>query len=150
MLEPSMEKILHERIGDKFEDYLIPPPVFEFMGGEFLVIDVNSALIKTRFPVRAEYQNPYRIMQGGMIAAAVDNTIGPLSILVAPLNVTRRLEMKYSRPITADVEYIYIGAKLLARQGRKLIFSAEVRDQSGRLLARGQATHWIVAEDQEQ
>jgi len=34
-------------------------------------------------------------MQGGMIAAAVDNTIGPLSFLVAAPNVTRRLEMKY-------------------------------------------------------
>ena len=144
MLDPSIAKILHDRLGDKLEDFLIPPPVFELMHGEFLTIDLDSGQIKTRFPVMAEYQNPYRIMQGGIVAAAVDNTIGPLNFLVAPFNVTRRLEMKFSRPITEDIKYILVEANLLSRQGRKLTFNATVRDQNETLLARGRASHWIV------
>ena len=93
MLEPSITEILQDRLRDKIEDFLIPPPVFELMSGEFLAIDVKSKRFKTRFPILAEYQNPYRTMQGGIVAAAVDNTLGPLSMLVAPPNITRRLEI---------------------------------------------------------
>jgi hypothetical protein len=52
--------------------------------------------------------------------------------------------MKYSRPVTEDIEYIIIEAKLQAREGLKLTFTADVRDQNERLLARGKAFHWIV------
>jgi acyl-coenzyme A thioesterase PaaI-like protein len=148
MFEPSIMEILQQRLGDKIDDFLLPPPVFELMHGEFLSIDVKTGRITTRFPVLAEFQNPYGSMQGGMVAAAVDNTIGPLSMMVAPLNVTRRLEMKYNHPITDDIEYITVEGKFVEREGRKLTFNADVRDQNGRLLARGHAFHWIIAEDQ--
>ena len=54
MLEPSIAEILQDRLGDKIEDYLIPPPVLELMRGEFLVINVKAGRITTRFPVLAE------------------------------------------------------------------------------------------------
>ena len=146
MGELSISEILKDRLGDKRKDFLIPPPIFELMRGEFLSIDVKARRIKTRFPILAEYQNPYRTMQGGMVAAAVDNTLGPLSMLVAPPNVTRRLEMKYNQPITIDLQYITVEGKFLKRDGRRLTFSAEVRDQGGNLLARGQSLHWIIDE----
>ena len=146
MHELSISEILKDRLGDKLKDFLIPPPIFELMHGEFLAIDVKARRIKTRFPILAEYQNPYRTMQGGMVAAAVDNTLGPLSMLVAPPNVTRRLEMKYNQPITIDLQYITVEGKFLKRDGRRLTFSAEVRDQGGNLLARGQSLHWIIDE----
>jgi acyl-coenzyme A thioesterase PaaI-like protein len=149
MLEPSITDILHDRLGDNIEEYLIPPPVFELMRGEFLTIDIKSKRIITRFPVLAEYQNPYRTMQGGMVAAAVDNTLGPLSMLVAPPNVTRRLEMKYSHPITIDLQYITVEGNFIARDGPWLTLRAEVRDQEGRLLARGKSFNWIIDEDGE-
>jgi acyl-CoA thioesterase FadM len=65
-------------------------------------------------------------------------------MLLAPPNVTRRLEMKYSRPVASDLEAITVKAKLLERTGRWLTFSAEVRDPQGLLLARARAVHWIV------
>ena len=42
-------------------------------------------------------------MQGGMIAAAVDNIVGRLSMLIAPPNFTRNLEMKYKKAINSDL-----------------------------------------------
>ena len=141
---PLIADAIKERLGARQEDYIIPPPVFEAMRGEFLTYDVQAGVLETRFPVLQEYLNPYGAMQGGMVAAAVDNTLGPLSMLVAPPNVTRRLQMKYSRAVTPDLEYITVKGKLLERKGRWLAFSAEVRDQEGLLLARAQASHWIV------
>jgi acyl-coenzyme A thioesterase PaaI-like protein len=143
-MPPSIADAIKERLGDRQEDYIIPPPVFETMRGEFLTFDAQAGILETWFPVLEEYLNPYGAMQGGMVAAAVDNTLGPLSMLVAPPNVTRRLQMKYSRPVTPDLEYITVKGKLLERKGRWLAFSAEVRDREGMLLARARANHWIV------
>jgi uncharacterized protein (TIGR00369 family) len=117
------------------------------MEGEFVAFDDEDGVLKTRFPVLRKFLNPYGSMQGGMVAAAVDNTFGPLSMLVAPPNVTRRLEMKYIHPVTTDLEYIMVEAKIKNRENRWLTFTAEVRDQGDRLLARAKATHWIVDED---
>ena len=142
----SIMELIQDKPGDERESYLIPPPVFDAMKGEFLAFDDKAGSLTTRFPVLKEHLNPYGSMQGGMVAAAVDNTLGPLSMLVAPPNVTRRLHMKYSKPATPDLGYIIVSGKLLERKGRQLIFSAEVRDREGVLLARARAVHWIVDE----
>jgi acyl-coenzyme A thioesterase PaaI-like protein len=146
VLPPLIAEIIQQRLGDRMDQYLIPPPVFVAMQGEFLAFDPEGGTLETRFPVLREHLNPYGTMQGGMVAAAVDNTLGPLSMLLAPPNVTRRLQMKYSRPATPDLEYIQVKGRLLERKGRRLTFSAEVRDQEGLLLARARAEHWIVDE----
>jgi acyl-coenzyme A thioesterase PaaI-like protein len=124
--------------------FTFPPPIFAVMRGEFVDLDLDAGMLTTRFPVRERYLNPYGTMQGGMIAAAVDNTLGPLSMLIAPPNVTRRLEMTYSRPVTLDMGHIVVNAELLERKDRWLFFRAEVRSQEGLRLVRSKATHWIL------
>jgi acyl-coenzyme A thioesterase PaaI-like protein len=114
------------------------------MEGAFIAFDPAEGRLTTRFPIRESYLNPYGTVQGGMIAAAVDNTFGPLSMLVAPPNVTHRLEMTYSRPVTPDLGHITVTARLVDRDGRRLHFRAGVRDPEGRRLARAKAVHWIV------
>jgi len=139
--------VIRQRLGDRLDEFRIPPPVFRAMQGEFLAFDLDGGWLTARFPVLEEYLNPYGSMQGGMVAAAVDNTLGPLSMLVAPPNVTRRLEMKYSRPITPDLEFITVKSRLVERNGRWLTFRAEVTDGEGTLLARARAVHWITDEE---
>jgi acyl-coenzyme A thioesterase PaaI-like protein len=136
--------ILAQRLGDRADEYLVPPPVFDVMEGEFLEFDFDARVLSAQFPVHERYLNPYGTMQGGMIAAAVDNTLGPLSMLIAPPNVTRRLELTYSRPITPDVGIIVVHAELLERRDRWLFFRADVRDRESMQLARAKATHWIL------
>jgi acyl-coenzyme A thioesterase PaaI-like protein len=138
--------IIRDKLGAEHDEYLIPPPVFDAMEGEFLAFDLDAGTLTTRFPVLEAHLNPYGSMQGGMVAAAVDNTLGPLSMLVAPPNVTRRLQMKYSRPVTPDLQHITVQGKLLERKGRWLKFSADVRDPEGLLMARARADHWILDE----
>lgn len=136
--------ILRDKFGDRMDEYLFPPPVFVAMEGEFLEFDLDAGSLTTQFPVRESYLNPYGTMQGGMVAAAVDNTLGPLSVLVAPPNVTRRLEMTYSRPVTLDMGYVVVEARYIERQDRWLHFRADVRDREGLRLARSKAVHWII------
>lgn len=145
-LLPEMMAILRERLGDRIEAYAFPPPVFVAMEGQLVAFELEAGTLTARFPVRRSYLNPYGTMQGGMIAAAVDNTLGPLSVLVAPPNVTRRLEMTYGRPITPEMGHIDVTAQLLARQERWLHFRAEVRGPAGQRLARTKAAHWILDE----
>ena len=139
-----MTQILKERLGNRMDEFAIPPPVLSMMEGEFLEFDPDKSVLSARFPVLEEYLNPYGSMQGGMIAAAVDNTLGPLSMLVAPPNVTRTLEMKYSLPITLDMDSIIVTAKLLERKPPRLFFEADVRNLQGQRLARCKAVHWII------
>ncbi|MFC2055145.1 PaaI family thioesterase [Chloroflexota bacterium] len=146
MFPASIIELVKNRLGDRFDDYLIPPPVFVTMQGEYMSFELDSGTLITRFPVLDMYLNPYGYMQGGMVAAAVDNTLGPLSMVLAPPNVTRRLEMKYSRPVTPDLEYITIKGRLVGRQDPQLTFSAEVRDPQGMLLARAMAIHWVIGD----
>ena len=149
MDQSSIMEILHARLGDRIDEFILPPPIFDLMQGEMLEFDPQSAYLQVRFPVLEGYLNPYGVMQGGMVAAAVDNTLGPLSMLIAPPNVTRTLDMKFSQPVTLDLENIIVEGKLVGREGRRLTFNAEVRDQSGKLLARARALHWIIEMEEE-
>jgi acyl-coenzyme A thioesterase PaaI-like protein len=142
--------ILHARLGERVDEFILPPPVFNFMHGELLDFDPDSAYLEVRFPILKEYLNPYGFMQGGLVAAAADNTLGPLSMLVAPPNVTRTLEMKFSNPVTPDLEHIIVEARLKERNGQRLRFSAEVRAPGGKLLARARSVHWIIVPDQKE
>jgi len=138
--------ILRRRFADRMDQYAFPPPVFAAMQGEFLEIDLENGTLTVKFPVLESYLNPYGTMQGGMIAAAVDNTLGPLSVLVAPPNVTRRLELAYSKPVTPDLEQIIVTGRHLERKDRWLFFRADVYDSDGNRLARAKAVHWIIEE----
>ena len=131
-------------MGDRFHDYKIPPPVFEFMQGQFIAYDPGEGSLITQFPIMESYLNPYSTMQGGMIAAAVDNTFGPLSVLVAAPNLTRQFEMTYSEPITMAMGFIRVHAQFVKREGRRLFFRADVRDPNRKRVARAKSVHWIL------
>lgn len=138
--------ILRSRADIDPEAVMIPPPVFTGMKGEFVEFDAARRRLVARFPVMQEYLNPYGLMQGGMVTAAVDNTLGPLGLLVAPPNVTRRLEMKFSNPATVDIDFIVVVGEVVSMENSWLRLKAAVRDPDGTLLARAKATHWILTE----
>lgn len=144
LLSAQVAEILSSRLGDQVDQYAFPPPVFVTMRGEFLEIDLEDGILKVRFPILESYLNPYGAMQGGMIAAAVDNTLGPLSVLIAPPNVTRRLELVYSRAATPDLGHIVVVARLLERRKQWLFLRADAYDPDGRRLAWAKAVHWIL------
>ena len=135
-------KMLKDKIPDQ-SGLEIPPKIFTDMGGEIIDYHKGDSLT-VRFQVQERYQNPLGSMQGGMIAAAVDNTIGPLSMLLAEPNMTHTLELEFLKPASGSLEYIDVRASLRERQKRRLVFSAEVLDPEQRVLAKATAIHLVV------
>ena len=128
-----------------FGDLQIPPPVFEMMSGEILEVDLPNGSLTAGFPVKDSYQNPMGYMQGGMIAAAIDNTLGPLSFMVAPPSVTKTLELRYKRPVTPDITKIIATAKVAEVDDKNLTIEVKVRSEKGKLLAEATAHHVILS-----
>lgn len=125
----------------------LPPPIFADMQGEFIDMDLSAKTLTVRFPVQARYQNPMGYMQGGMIAAAIDNAIGPLSFMVAAPNVTKTMTVNYLRPISARIMEITVTAAFEAQDGRELIFVAEVLRHDGAKLATARSINVLLKHD---
>lgn len=136
--------IVEEKLQKLENEIHFPPPVFEIMKGEILTFDIEQGIFKNKFPVLKEYLNPYGNMQGGMIAAAIDNTIGPLSMLVAKPNFTRYMQIKYGKVIPPELNYIYVTAQLIEQKKRQLFFEAVVESSQGERLASAKSTNWII------
>ncbi len=121
----------------------IPPNVFMEMEGELIEYKPGKSLT-VKFPVKEKYQNPFGYMQGGMVVAAVDNTIGPLSMLEASPSVTSQLNTTFIRPIGADQDYIYITAEVIEKTKRNLHVQADVRNDMGKLCVKCFASCSII------
>ena len=121
----------------------IPPPCLIDMQGEPLEYDEDVSL-SVRFPVLTRYANPLGHMQGGYIVAALDNTTGPFSYLIAPPSVTSALNTQYLRPITPGMPFITCYARLTERTRNTLYIEGEARSPEDKVLARCQATCQIL------
>jgi len=122
----------------------IPPACMLDMHGEPLEYE-ESARLSVRFPVLPRYANPMGHMQGGYIVAALDNTLGPFSYLIAPPSVTGTLNTQYLRPVTADTAFIVCTARLLERTRGTLYLLGEACNPEGKIVALCQATCQILA-----
>jgi uncharacterized protein (TIGR00369 family) len=94
-----------DKIASMFPDtFTLPPHCFAMADGRILDWQPGISL-KASFPVRESYENPAGVMQGGFIAAMVDNTFGPFSFLEAK-KPTSTLEMNftYVRPVVKGMK----------------------------------------------
>jgi uncharacterized protein (TIGR00369 family) len=94
--------------------------------------------------VLERYQNPFGYMQGGFVLAALDNTLGPFSFLIAPPSVTQQITINYVRPVTPDQAHLTCIANVLERTRRTLYLTGRAMGDDGRLFAIAQATCQIV------
>ena len=128
----------------------LPPPIFDDLQTDVRdyrpgadETHVGAALV-ARFPLQERHQNPMGHLQGGMVAALVDNVIGPLSYLVAPPSATAQMSLTYLAPVTPDLAYVEVEARLAHRGGRQLVFEATVAAPDGTTLAVAHATQTIL------
>ena len=140
----DITKLFNDTLGGKIKDFILPPPSYELMQCEALEFDPEQKSIVVKVAILEKFLNPYGTMQGGLILGAIDNAVGPLSMLIAPPNVTRNIESKLLKPITVDLEYIYVTVKLFEQKKRRLIFDAIVMDKEQIIYAKARLTNWIV------
>jgi len=143
-IQKYIENILKKKYGNIEGSFILPPPVFTSMDAIVLEYDEVRLFIKIKFPLKETYSNPFGKMQGGMIAAAIDNAFGPLSMLTTQLNFTRTLEIKYKRQIDMNNEYIVVEANVIDQELNKLHMMAKVFDHDSCVMATAKATNYIV------
>jgi uncharacterized protein (TIGR00369 family) len=122
------------------------PPAAELLGFKLLDVDPEAGRIRVQFEAKPQFTNPIGDIQGGFLAAMLDDTLGPA--LVATLDATDfapTLELKVSfiRPARPGT---LVGEGRVVSKGRSIAFLAgELTNEQGELVATATATARIVA-----
>ena len=139
---------LDERRGP-FWDFLAgrvaAPPAARTLGWQLDQVDPEAGTIRVRFEARPEFANPTGAVQGGFLAAMLDDTMGPcLVATLGPDQFAPTLELKVSFLRPARPGPLVGTARVLHRGGTIAFLSGELSDDSGTLLATASATARIV------
>ncbi len=116
-------------------------PVARLLGWELLDVDPDAMTIEVGFTATDQFLNPAGTVQGGMLAAMLDDTLGPA--LVATLGPgewapTIDLHVQFLAPVMPGR---LVGRGRVVRNGRDIAFLAgDLRDSSGDLVASALAT----------
>ncbi len=113
----------------------LPPKVFLDMEGEFIEFVENIKLV-ARFPNKERYMNPFGFMQGGILVAAMDNTISPLSYISAPPSITKEINTTFKRPVKQTDHFIEVVATVIEKTVSYISLQAEVFNSKGKLAAK--------------
>lgn len=82
--------------------------------------------VTAEFTVQTAHQGAPGLAHGGVLAAALDETLGSLSWLLRVIAVTGRLESDFVRPVPVG-STLYLAARCDGVAGRKIYSSAEGR-----------------------
>ena len=112
----------------------VPPNCLLEMEGRLLDYEPGK-MLQAAFPASPRYANPMGTIQGGFIAAAFDNVLGPLSYLAAGRPcTTSSLSVNFIRAIQPGDE-IRITARVISRSRQTLHLRAEAVNREGKLAA---------------
>lgn len=136
-----------ERAGSVF-DRFPTPPCAATLGWELLSADPSNGDVRVAFLARPEFCNPGGNVQGGFVAAMLDDTLGP-TVLV------RTDGASYCATIDLAVRFLasarpgrLLGTGRIVQLGRTIAFlDGELRDMAGSLLATATASARVVSTD---
>jgi uncharacterized protein (TIGR00369 family) len=129
---------------DVMEGRAALPPAEALLGWELVAIDPEAGTIEVAFTATEQFLNPIGVIQGGLLAAMLDDTMGPA--LVATLGPgqfapTADLHVQFLRPAYPGR---LTGRGRIVRRGRDIAFLAgELLDEGGQIVAVATATAQI-------
>ena len=129
---------------DVMEGRAEAPPAAVTLGFRLVDVDPEAGTITTSFEASERFLNPFGSIQGGFLAAMLDDTLGPA--LVATLDAeqyapTTDLHVQFLRPARPGR---LTGHGRITRRGRDIGFMAgELRDDTGEVIATATATAQI-------
>jgi uncharacterized protein (TIGR00369 family) len=134
------------RFWDAMDGRIPMPPVALLLGWRLHEIDPRSGTIVVEYEAKPEFANPMGNVQGGIIAAMLDDTMGPALVATLPEGkFAPTLEMKVSYLEAAPVGGRLFGHGRVVRSGRTIAFlAADLLDEQGRLVATASATARII------
>ena len=125
-----------------------PPPSAETLGFRLLEIDPELGTIRVEFDARPEFVNPMGAIQGGFLAAMLDDTLGPALVATLPdgsFAPTLELKVSFVRP--AGVGKLIGVGRVVSRGGTIAFLAGELLTEGGDLVATASATARIVQGD---
>ena len=121
------------------------PEAVKTLGGEILSVDASEGTIETSFAGKKEFTNPTGSIQGGFIAAMLDDTMGPA--LAATLKAG-----EFAPTLTLTIQYIsqasvgrLTGRGRIVRRGKNVCYLAAELFQEEKLIATATAVALIRA-----
>jgi uncharacterized protein (TIGR00369 family) len=130
-------------------DALPRPPCADLLGWE--VVDARPAdgWIRIRFEGRPEFRNPAGFIQGGLLAAMLDDTMGPAMFVHSEGRLfppTIDLQVSFLAPARVGVLY---GEGQVVQAGKSIAFlEGRLMDAEGNIVARATASARLVPADQ--
>lgn len=123
-----------------------PPPAARLLGWRFISFDPAAGTLCVSFEAKDGFLNPAGIVQGGILAAMLDETMSPTVAAVAAEEVfAQTLEMKVSFLRPAQIGQI-TGEGRIVRRGREIAFlEGRLLDISGQILATASATARLIS-----
>lgn len=118
-----------------------PPTAARLLGWRFIGFDEASGVLSCAFEATEAFLNPVGHIQGGMLAAMLDETMGPVAAAVTRgALLAQTLEMKVSFVRAAYPGTIYGEGRILQR-GRSILFlEGKLLDADSRIVAAATAT----------
>ncbi len=117
-------------------DRFAMPACAELLGWDLLDFDAAKGWVKVAFATRPQFCNGSGFVQGGFVAAMLDDTMGP-AVLVASEGrfyvVTIGMQVQFLAPARPGK---FIGEGRVVQMGRSVAFlEAGLRDECGALVA---------------
>jgi uncharacterized protein (TIGR00369 family) len=133
----------HVRIGP-FWDFVAgraaPPPVAALLGFDLVAVDPDAGTIEIAFTATGQFCNPVGDVQGGILGAMLDDTLGPcLVATLAPDQWAPTLELHTHFLAPAKVGRL-VGRAHVVKRGRSVAFLAGELRQEGVVVATATAT----------
>ncbi|MBV7257687.1 PaaI family thioesterase [Pacificimonas sp. WHA3] len=113
------------------------PPTAAFLKTELLAVDQDAGTVRMAFTVGPELCNPNGSVQGGIVAAMLDDAAAYSAIVFSKRKIfVPTLEMKVSFFAAAKTGRLYADGRCV-KFGRTIAFmEADLTDEDGKLLAR--------------
>jgi uncharacterized protein (TIGR00369 family) len=122
-----------------------PPPAAQLLGWKVLEAEPGSGRIRVQFEATPAFANPLGKIQGGFLAAMLDDTLGPALATTFDTHEfapTLELEISFIRP--ADPGTL-IGTGRVVHRGSSVAFlEGELRNATEDLLATATATARLI------
>ena len=122
-----------------------PPPAAKLLGWKVLEAEPGSGRIRVQFEATQDFTNPMGNVQGGFLAAMLDDTLGPaLATTFEAQEFAPTLELKVNFVRPAKPGTIYGSGWVVHRGGSVAFLQGELHNAEGDLLATGSATARLV------
>jgi uncharacterized protein (TIGR00369 family) len=126
---------------DRFEK----PPCAHLLGWEMLEEDPEHGRVRLRFQGRPEFVNPAGFIQGGLLAAMLDDAMGPAALVMSGgtlFTSTINLQVSYLAPAKPGP---LIAEGRVVQMGKTVAFlEAELSDENGVVVARATSAARLV------